>query len=396
MLSPHNPGVVYHGSQYVWRSMSHGDTGTFERISPDLSKADPKKLEEARKTNLQWATVYTISESPKKFGLLWAGTDDGNLWVTPDGGVNWTNITAQFYDASCRPKSGVTGDLIPCDRWVKRVVASAFDQNTAYAAFSGYRTHNEDTTYLFVTKDLGKTWTNISGGLNNPLFDVEEDPDNANVLYIAGDGGINVSIDQGKTWTAFSTSAPNTVVRDMAIQKRDREMAIGTYGRGFYVVDIGPIKEFTAAVFDEAAHLFDLKEAISWRRYENRGDTLGELAKADNPPVGQNIYYYLKADAKDVTVTIKDLEGTQIAQLSQSSAEALRPNTRNGLHRVFWGLNRIGAAGGGGGRGGGGGGGGRGGGGNVVEPGIYKVTLTVDGKDVATKSIRVSPDPMFK
>ena len=96
----------------------------------------------------------------------------------------------------------------------------------------------------------------------------------------------------------------------MAIQKRDREMAIGTYGRGFYVADIGPIKEFTPAVFDEAAHLFDVKTTMRWNRFERRGDTLGEMAKADNPAVGANIYYYLKADAQKVTVTIKDLEGT--------------------------------------------------------------------------------------
>jgi len=285
------------------------------------------------------------------------------VWVTPDGGANWTNITAQFYDAACKPKASVKGDLIPCDKWVKRIVASAFDQNTAYAGFSGYRTHNEDKTYLFVTKDLGKTWTNISGGLNTPIFDLEEDPDNANVLYLSGDGGIQVTIDQGKTWTAFSTSAPHTVIRDVAIQKRDREMAIGTYGRGFYVADIGPIKEFTPAVFDEAAHLFDVKSTIAWRRFERRGDTLGEMAKADNPPVGQNIYYYLKADAQKVIVTIKDLEGTQIAELSQSSAEALRPSVKKGLQKVFWGLNRVaaGAPAGGGQRGAGGGGGGGGG-----------------------------------
>ena len=226
---------------------------------------------------------------------------------------------------------------------MKRVVASAFDQNMAYVGFSGYRTHNEDKTYLFVTKDLGKTWTNISGGLNNPIFDVEEDPDNANVLYLAGDFGIHVSIDQGKTWTRFSGGLPDTVIRDMAIQKRDREMAVATYGRGFYVADIGPMKEFTPTVFDSAAHLFDIKNTIAWRRYERRGDTLGEMAKADNPPVGQNLYYYLKADAQKVTVTIKDLEGNQIAELSQSSAEALRPSAKKGLQKVFWGLNRVAA-----------------------------------------------------
>jgi photosystem II stability/assembly factor-like uncharacterized protein len=399
LLSPHNPGVVYIASQYVWRSMSRGEPGTFVRISPDLSKADKKKLDEAKKTNLQWATVYTISESPKKPGLLWAGTDDGNVWVTPDGGTKWTSITDQFYDAGCKPKAGVKGDLIPCDRWVKRVVASAFDENTAYVGFSGLRTHNEDKTWLFVTKDLGKTWTNISGGLMNAIFDVEEDPDNANVLYLAGDSGIHVSIDQGKTWTPFSTSAPNTVIRDVAIQKRDREMAIGTYGRGFYVADIGPIKEFTPAVFDEAAHLFDPKATIKWQRIERRGDTLGEMAKAENPPVGANLYYYLKADAQKVVITIKDLEGNTIADLSQSSAEALRPSVKKGLQKVFWGLNRVaaGAPAGGGQRGAGGGGGGqRGFGGNQVDAGAYKVTLTVDGKEVATKRLTVQPDPMFK
>ncbi len=387
VLSPHNPGVVYIGSQYVWRSMSRGAPGSWVRISPDLSKAEKKKLDEAKKTNLQWATIYTISESPRKPGLLWAGTDDGNLWVTPDGGVNWTNLTAQFYDATCKPKAGAKADLIPCDRWVKRVVASAFDENTAYAGFSGYRSNNEDTTWLFVTKDLGKTWTNISGGMNNPIFDVEEDPDNANVLYLGTDFGVFVTIDQGKTWTPFSTSAPNTVIRDLAIQKRDREMAIGTYGRGIFVADIGPIKEFTAAVFGEPAHLFDPKTTIKWNRFERRGDTLGELAKADNPPVGSTLYYYLKADAQKVTITIKDLEGATIQELT--------PSAKQGLQKVFWGLNRrpVAGQGGGGQRGGGGG---RGGGANMVDPGVYKVTLTVDGKDVATKKLTVSPDPMFK
>jgi photosystem II stability/assembly factor-like uncharacterized protein len=389
VLSPHNPGIVYIASQYVWKSVTRGAPGTFVRISPDLSKADKKKLDEARKTNLQWATVYTVSESPRKAGLLWAGTDDGNVWVTSDGGNKWVSITDQFYDAGCKAKPGVKGDLIPCDRWVKRVVASAFDENTAYVGFSGYRTHNEDKTWLFVTKDLGKTWTNISADMNNPIFDVEQDPENANVLYIATDFGIYVTIDEGKTWSAFSTSAPHTVIRDMAIQKRDREMAIATYGRGFYVVDVGPIKEFTPAVFQEAAHLFDIKTTTKWNRYERRGDTLGEMARADNPRVGQDLYYYLKADAQNVKVTIKDLEGTQIAEFT--------PSAKKGLQKVFWGLNRVaaGAPAAGAGRGAGGGGG-RGGGGNQVDAGVYKVTLTVDGRDVTTKKMTVVPDPLFK
>jgi photosystem II stability/assembly factor-like uncharacterized protein len=423
VLSPHNPGIVYTASQYVYRSLSRGDTGTFVRISPDLTKADKAKIAASRKTNLQWATVYTFSESPKKPGLYWAGTDDGNVQMSPDGGNTWVNITDQFYDATGKPRPGVKGDLIPYDRWVKRVVASAFDENTAYVGFSGYRTHNEDKTWLFVTKDLGKTWTNISGGMNNPIFDLEEDPENANVLYLGTDYGIFVTIDQGKTWTPFSTSAPNVTIRDVAIQKRYREMAIGTYGRGIYVTDIGPIKEFTAAVFQEPAHLFDIKPTIRWSRFERRGDTLGEMVKADNPPVGADIYYYLKADAQSAKLTIKDLEGTTLQDATVGA--------KKGLQKYFWNLSRQGAGGGragAGGRGGAGapggagepggagaagppnpdqppqaatqpagGPGGRGGrGAQQVEPGVYKVTLTVDGKEVATKRMTVSPDPLFK
>jgi photosystem II stability/assembly factor-like uncharacterized protein len=406
VLSPQNPGIVYIASQYVWRSLSRGERGTFIRVSPDLTKASRERIAASRKTNLQWATVYSFAESPKKPGLYWAGTDDGNVQMSPDGGVTWVNITNQFYDAAGKPKAGVKGDLIPYDRWVKRVVPSAFDENTAYAAFSGYRTHNEDRTWVFVTHDLGKTWTDISGGMSNPVFDLEEDPENGNVLYLATDYGIYVTVDQGKTWTAFSTTAPSVTIRDIAIQKRDREMAIGTYGRGFYVADIGPIKEFKPEVFDEPAHLFDVKNTTRWNRYERRGDTLGEMAKAENPPVGANIYYYLKADAQNVKLTIKDLEGTTIQEMT--------PTAKKGLQKVFWNLARQAAAAApAGGRGGAGGGsqaapavnnpdqppqaaGGRFGRPNQVDPGVYKVTLTVDGKDVATKKMTVSPDPMFK
>lgn len=389
VLSPHNPGIVYVCSQFVHRSLSRGERGTFVTISPDLTKANKERIALSRKTNLQYATIYAFAESPKKPGLYWVGTDDGNVQMSPDGGVSWVNITSQFYDAAGKPKKDIKGALIPYDRWVKSVAPSAFDEKTCYVAFNGYRTHNEDKTWLFVTRDLGKTWEDISGNMMNPMYRVKEDPDNANVLYLATEYGVYITVDQGKSWTAFSTAAPHVIVKDLDIQKRDRDLIIGTYGRGIYIADIAPIKEFKAEVFQKDAYLFDIENTIRWNRYERKGETLGELAKVDNPPVGANLYYYLKAEAKNVKLTIKDLEGNLIQEASGSG--------KKGLQKVFWGLTRradpaqqqpgmMGP-----------GGAGRGGRGAAqVDAGVYKVTLTVDGKDFETKKVTVSPDPLFK
>ena len=388
VLSPHNPGIVYICSQFVHRSMTRGEPGTFVTISPDLSKANKGRLDEAKKTNLQYATVYSFAESAKKPGLYWAGTDDGNVQMSPDGGVTWVNITAQFYDATGKPKKDVKGALIPYDRWVKKVMPSQHDEKTCYVAFSGYRTHNEDKTYVFVTRDLGKTWEDLSGGLMNPLFDLEEDPDNPNVLYVAGDLGIHVTFDQGKTWTKFSTSVPDVIVRDLCIQKRDRDLVIGSYGRGIYIADIAPIKEFKPEIFQEAAHLFDIEETVRWNRFQRQGGSYGEIAKVENPPIGSTIYYWLKAEAKNVKVIVKDLEGTVMQEITGS--------VKKGLQKAVWNLTRTAPGGAAAGQRGGMGGGQRGGMGGRAEAGVYKVTLNVDGKDIETKKFTVSPDPMFK
>ncbi len=381
VLSPHNPGIVYVCSQFVHRSLSRGDRDTWVTISPDLSKADPQRIALSRKTNLQYATIFAFAESAKKPGLYWAGTDDGNLQLSQDGGQTWTNITANFYDKSGRPKAGLAGARIPYDRWVKRVLPSAHDVNTCYVVYSGYRTHNEDKTYVFVTRDLGKTFEDISGGMDNPVSDIEEDPDNPNVLYLATDYGLLVTIDQGKTWQNISTSAPHVIIKDLAIQRRDRDLVIATYGRGIYIADIGPFKEFNAETFAKAAHLFDLEDVTWWSRFDRRGQTLGEFASADNPPPGATVYYFLKDKANKVTVTIKGMDGEVVNELNGSISR--------GIQKVFWNLSK-----------------------RVppeklegldrearqqllrLDPGTFNVTLSVDGKEVATKKLVVKEDPL--
>ena len=383
-LSPHNPGIVFVCSQYVHRSFKYGDPDTWETISPDLSKHDPERIALSKKTNLQYATIYTFAESPKKPGIYWAGTDDGNLQLSTNHGQSWVNLTASFYDSKGKPKSGIKGALIPHDRWVMRVLPSQHEVNTCYVIYSGYRTHNEDKTYVFLTRDLGKTWEDISGGMNNPANDIEEDPENPNILYLATDYGLFLSFDQGKNWMRTGgAQVPDVVIKDLAIQKRDRQIIIATYGRGIYIADIHPFREFKEEVFNQDAYLFDVQEAIQWQMNDRRGQSFGEFAVAPNPPAGVNIYYYLKNQASKVSVVIKDFDNHEVQEISGAVS--------GGLQKVFWSLNRrvspaetqqmsferrMRAS--------------------LVEPGLYRAVLMVNGKEVMARTIKVSPDPAYR
>ncbi|MFQ6037089.1 MAG: hypothetical protein ACE5LV_00575, partial [Candidatus Aminicenantales bacterium] len=380
VLSPHNPGIVYICSQHVHMSRSRGEEGTWVTISPDLSKGDKERIELSKKTNLQYATITTFAESPVKPGVYWAGTDDGNLQLSTDGGRSWQNITARFYDRDGKPKKGTRGIRIPYDRWVTKVEPSAHDLETCYATYSGYRTHNEDTSYIFVTRDLGQTWEDLSGGMMNPVNDIEEDPDNPDVLYLATDYGVYVTWDGGKTWVKMSSRAPHVIISSLAIQERERDLAIGTYGRGFFIADIHPFKEFSPEVFEKQAYLFDIQRTIKWRMLERRGPRYGEFARTPNPPVEARIYYFLKEKAEAVEVVIQNLEGQDLRTLTASATP--------GLHRVSWNLRksqrpaegqrgrpRFGAP---------------------VDPGVYKVVLRVNGQDAMRKKFRVEEDPILK
>lgn len=378
-LSPHNPGIVYVCSQHVHMSRSRGERDTWVTISPDLSRNNKERIELSKRTNLQYATIYTFQESPVKPGVYWAGTDDGNLQLSTDNGKTWQNITMNFYDQNGKPKKGIKGARIPYDRWVTKVEPSAHDLKTCYVTYSGYRTHNEDNSYIYVTHDFGKTWEDLSQGMINPVRDIEEDPDNPDVLYLATDYGLFITLDAGKNWVEMSSSAPDVLIIDLDIQKRERDLAIGTYGRGIYIADIFPFKEFTKEVFEKDAYLFDIQRTIKWKMLERRGPTYGEFARVDNPPTGAMFYYYLKEPAKSVRLVVKDLEGNEIQKLNGMAGKGLQKN--------FWNLRKRAEqtegqqfrrrfA-------------------STVEPGEFNVTLVVDGKEVVTKKLRVVQDPLL-
>jgi photosystem II stability/assembly factor-like uncharacterized protein len=380
VLSPHNPGIVYICSQHVFMSRTRGDEGTWEKISPDLSKNDADRIAQSKLTNLQYATITTFAESPIKPGVFWAGTDDGNLQLSRDGGKSWENITALFYDANGKPKKGITGVKIPYDRWVTKVEASAHDLGTCYVSFSGYRTHNEDKTYVYSTQDFGKTWMDLSGDMMNPVNDIEEDPHNPDVLYLATDYGVFISVDRGKNWVEMSSSAPDVIIMGLAIQERERDLAIGTYGRGFYLADIFPVKEFTADVFEKDAHLFDIQRTIKWRMLERRGPQYGEFARVSNPPNGVKIYYYLKEKAGKVELVIQDLEGNEIQKMTGSGGK--------GFHSSTWNMRKSAPPEQAGQR--------RRRSGEEVGAGVYKVVMVIDGEEVQTKKVEIQEDPILK
>ncbi len=378
VLSPHNPGIVYVCSQHVHRSYSRGEEETWETISPDLSRNNKERIEQSKLTNLQYATIYTFAESPVKPGVYWAGTDDGNLQLSTDGGNNWTNITCQFYNEKGKPKKNIKGARIPYDRWVTKVEPSIHELKTCYVTYSGYRTHNEDTSYVFVTHDFGKTWEDLSNDMMNPVRDIEEDPDNSDVLYLATDYGLFVSINKGKTWIEMSESAPDVLIMDLDIQKRERDLAIGTYGRGIYIADIYPFKEMKPDLFEKDSFLFNIQPIMKWNMLERRGPIYGEFAKVANPPVNANIYYYLKEEVKSSKIVIKDLEGNVLQEIKGSK--------KAGLHKTSWNLRKKEAPQEGGGR--------LRSRGAVVECGKYKATFTVDEKEICTRELKVIQDPI--
>jgi hypothetical protein len=361
-------------------SRTRGDEDTWVTISPDLSKNNKERIEQSKLTNLQYATITTFAESAVKPGVYWAGTDDGNLQMSTDGGETWKNITAQFYEKDGKPKKNIQGAVIPYDRWVTKVEPSSHDLETCYVTYSGYRTHNEDNTYVFVTHDFGKTWEDISGGMMNPANDIEEDPHNPDVLYLATDYGVFVSVDKGKSWLEMSSSAPDVIIMALAIQERERDLAIGTYGRGFYIADIFPFKEFKPEVFDKDVYLFEPQRVIKWEMLERRGQQYGEFARTTNPSNQADIYYYLKGKADKVEIVVKDLEGKEIQKLNGSGG--------GGLHNVSWNLRKTPDPEQEGQR--------RGRFGQEVEAGIYKITLFVDGEEMATKNLEIDNDPLLK
>jgi photosystem II stability/assembly factor-like uncharacterized protein len=215
ILSPHNPNIIYHGMQYLFRSRDRGDT--FERISPDLTYNNKSEM-----GDIPYQTLFSISESPFKFGLIYVGTDDGKVHVTKDGGKTWKEIMKG----------------LPYRKWVSRIVASAFDMGTVYMTQNGKR-DDDFAAYVWKSTDFGENWVDISGNIPlGPVNVIREHPTNRNVLYVGTDIGVYVTTDGGKTWEVLGGNLPSTFVADLIVHPRDSILVIATHGRGMWAIDV--------------------------------------------------------------------------------------------------------------------------------------------------------------
>jgi len=307
VISPNDPNVLYVGANVIFRSTDEGQS--WSAISPDLTRHDPKTLGPSGgpitkdHTGVEtYGTVFTIAESPKEKGTIWAGSDDGFIHVTRDDGKSWTNVT---------PKD--LGDFTR----VSLIEASPHDAGKAYAAVNRYQL-DDLRPYIFVTSDYGKSWKRIDAGIAATEFVrvVREDPVRKGMLYAGTERGVWVSFDDGGHWQRLQRNLPAVPVHDLTIKNND--LVIATHGRAFWIMDdISILRSVTPDVSQMASHLF--APAMAYRvGWGGAFPVLGQPAGA-NPPSGAVIDYWLKDTTQAVTIEILDAKGQLVNQYTSAT-----------------------------------------------------------------------------
>jgi len=300
LLSTHSPNVLYYGANRLFRSLDRGEN--LKAISPVLTQP-------AEAGNVPFGTVTTIAESHQTFGVLYVGTDDGRIHMTPDGGFSWQEI----------------GNYLPSHLWCTRIETSHHTDGVVYMSLNNYR-HDDFRTYVYKSQDFGQTWTSIKGKLPDESVNViREDPLNPHVLYVGTDVGVFVSIDDGQSWEVLQKGIPIAPAHDLVIHPRDRDLVVGTHGRSIYVMDVEPIQILTPRIRHQTVHLFDL----AWTPDYNRWDRKASAVIRKNDPDALQIRYWAAQKGK-ARVTIKTEDGRVVHER--------RHKSRQGINVVDWDL----------------------------------------------------------
>ena len=408
-ISPHDPRVIYYGSQYVHRTRDEGVT--WEKISPDLTWNDPKYQNRPSGEPITidvtgeeyYSVIYAIEESPLEAGVIWTGANDGPFYVTRDNGKSWTNVTPKAQPPGCR---------------VQSIDPSPHRRGSAYYSVLCYQL-GDFQPYIWRTDDYGKSWTRLTDGKNGirenePTRVAREDPDREGLIYAGTEFGLYVSFDNGKNWQPFQLNMPATPITDLKVHKKD--LVMSTQGRSFWILDnLTPLHQLTDAIAGGNANLFKPRDAYRFRYSAGFGgveSTRLNPADPQYPPAGAMIDYWLPNGLSgEVTLEVLDGTNTVIRRFSSEGAgERQQPPEQpgmrapemvtvgtprlpktTGLNRFTWDLTlappvdpaRQG------------GGGGRGGNGPVVVPGNYTLRLAAGGK-TTTQPLVIRADPRIQ
>jgi len=374
IISPHNPDTIHAGANRFFTSRNRGETWT---MGPELSKNIDRDevqimgfynaVERCRQNQRgvdcipsrndgvsNWSTIASLSESPLVPGILWAGTDDGNIQVSRDGGATWNEVSRNL-------PGGTT------EYYVSRVEASYHDPATAYVSIDGHKS-GDLKPYAYVTRDYGETWSDISANLPRygNVNTIRQDPVNASLLYAGTEFGFFVSLDDGGSWERFMPNLPVVRIDDVLVHPRDNDLVLATHGRSVWILDdISALQAMTPEVMGRDMHLFGPREAVSWKRnmLRSRAVTGNKNWSGENAPPGTAIQYYLADAAGEVGLQITDaITGEVVRDLEATGAA--------GLNRAQWNLranpqnenqNQ----------------------GPAVEPGTYRVTLQANGMELS-------------
>jgi photosystem II stability/assembly factor-like uncharacterized protein len=318
IASRHAKGVLYLAGNRVFKLTAKGEEWTL--ISPDLTARHPDKIAAVGSGAENYGVVYALAESPVRAGMLWAGTDDGKVWVTEDEGGRWTDLTANL-------PAAIKGE------WISRIEASAHDPKVAYLAVDAHRGAGY-RPLAYRTGDGGKTWQDISSNLppDGPVKVIREDPANPSLLFAGTEFGLFASLDRGARWTKVG-DLPTVAVDDIVVHPRERDLVIATHGRSLYVIDdIRPLEELTPEVLARDAHLFPPPAATAFVMLPGSADWTGKAHfRGENPPEGAQITYYVKAyTGEPVKIAISAPGGVPVANITA-------PGTP-GLNRITWDL----------------------------------------------------------
>jgi photosystem II stability/assembly factor-like uncharacterized protein len=327
-ISPHDHNTVFIGSQHVHRTQDGGQS--WQVISPDLTLNDRTRMGSSGgltpdNIGVEYAgVVYGIAESPLVKGMIWAGTNDGLVQLTRDGGKTWTNLTRNIPN-------------LPPWGSVRSIAASRYDAGTAYITVDFHQMNNRDP-FIYRTTDYGQTWTSITNGIPKSMLSyakvIYEDPKRRGMLYAGTENGIYVTFDHGDNWQPLQNNLPHAPVSGIQVQEHFDDLVISTYGRGFWILDdIGALRELTPAVRAKSAHLFGVRPAYRFRPITPPSTTYDDPTTGENPEYGASINYHLKAPltgASPVTLTIRDGEGAVVRTFAGTN--------HAGVNRVHWDL----------------------------------------------------------